>query len=108
MKRLPILLAVLLIVAIAPSSFACWNCDTTQGCYGTEVGVGGWTDCEFDGVTCHRIRPFCQGFRNSAPLSAQYKVSAVHVVEANAKPQPAAQPTTQLASQPTQTNVVAR
>ncbi|HEX7680040.1 MAG TPA: hypothetical protein VF713_18060 [Thermoanaerobaculia bacterium] len=80
MKRAAILLTLTALLAFAPSAFACWRCDTTQGCYGTDIGVGGWNDCFFDG-TCHKIGGFCQGIADQTPLAASYTVAAVHVVE---------------------------
>lgn len=79
MKRIAILLALTALLAVAPSAFACWKCDTTQGCYGTDVGVPGRTICEFDGA-CH-MAGFCAGFVDDTPLAASYTVAAVHVVE---------------------------
>lgn len=81
MKRIAILLALTALLAFAPSAFACWKCDTIQGCYGTEVGVPGRTDCEFDGA-CH-LHGFCQGFAaaDDTQLAASYTVATVHVVE---------------------------
>lgn len=80
MKRVAILLALTALMAFAPAAFACVKCNTTVGCYGTEIGVPGFTDCYFDG-TCHNIRPLCQGFVEEPQLAASYSVAAVHVVE---------------------------
>jgi hypothetical protein len=80
MKRTAILLTLTALLAFAPSAFACWKCNVTQGCYGTDVGVPGRTNCEFDG-TCH-VSGFCQGFTDDeTQLAASYTVAAVHVVE---------------------------
>lgn len=79
MKRAAILLTLTALLAFAPSAFACWKCNTTVGCYGTDVGVPGRTFCEFDGV-CH-LMGFCQGFTDETELAASYTVAAVHVVE---------------------------
>jgi len=84
MKRTVLLLTLTLTaLALAPSAFACWKCDTVQGCYGTDVGVPGRTNCDFDG-TCH-VSGFCQGFTDEAPLAASYTVAAVHVVDVKAE-----------------------
>lgn len=79
MKRAVLLLTLTALLAFAPSAFACWKCNTTVGCYGTDVGVPGRTYCEFDGV-CH-VMGFCQGFADDTELAASYTVAAVHVVE---------------------------
>lgn len=79
MKRTAILLSLTALLAFAPSAFACWKCDTIQGCYGTEVGVPGRTNCDFDG-TCH-VSGFCQGFAAQTQLAASYTVASVRVVE---------------------------
>lgn len=80
MKRAAILLTLTALLAFAPSAFACWRCNTTEGCYGVPVGTPGWVDCEFNG-TCRRIGGFCQGFSDESELAASYTVAAVHVVE---------------------------
>jgi hypothetical protein len=79
MKRAAILLTLVALMAFAPSAFACWKCNTTEGCYGTDIGVPGRTNCTFDGV-CH-VSGFCQGFTDDTELAASYTVAAVHVVE---------------------------
>ena len=79
MKRAAILLTLTALLAFAPSAFACWKCNTTVGCYGTDIGVPGRTTCEFDG-TCH-TSGFCQGFSDETQLAASYTVAAVYVVE---------------------------
>lgn len=80
MKRAAILLTLTALLAFAPSAFACWKCNTTVGCYGTDVGVPGRTFCEFDGV-CH-VMGFCQGYAaDDTELAASYTVAAVYVVE---------------------------
>lgn len=78
MKHAAMLLTLTALLAFAPSAFACWKCDTIQGCYGTEVGVPGRTNCTFDG-TCH-VMGFCQGYAAQTELAASYTVAAVHVV----------------------------
>jgi hypothetical protein len=79
MKRIALLLIVAAVMVFAPSAFACWKCTTTTGCVGTDVGVSGRTNCEFDGV-CH-VSGLCQGLTaDQAPLAASYTVAAVHVV----------------------------
>lgn len=81
MKRAAVLLTLTALLAFAPSAFACWKCNTTVGCFGTDVGVPGRTFCEFDGV-CH-VMGFCQGFSGEdTELAASYTVAAVYVVEA--------------------------
>jgi hypothetical protein len=87
MKHAAILLSLIALLAFAPSAFACWKCDTTQGCYGTDVGVPGRTNCEFDG-TCH-LQGFCQGFTDETELAASYTVAAVHVMETETEKAPA-------------------
>jgi hypothetical protein len=79
MKRTAVLLTLTALLAFAPSAFACWKCNTTQGCFGTDVGVPGRTFCEFDGA-CHQMG-FCQGFSGDTELAASYTVAAVYVVE---------------------------
>lgn len=86
MKRAAILLTLTALLAFAPSAFACWKCNTTQGCYGTDVGVPGRTDCYFDGA-CHMMG-FCQGFTDDTQLAASYTVAAVHVVETKTEKAP--------------------
>lgn len=80
MKRTAILLTLVAVMAFAPSAFACWKCNTIDGCYGTDVTVPGRTSCEFDG-TCH-LMGFCQGFAADEPLAATYTVATVRVVPA--------------------------
>jgi hypothetical protein len=79
MKRAAVLLTLTALLAFAPSAFACWKCNTTQGCFGTDVTV----PCEFDGV-CH-LMGFCQGFSGDTELAASYTVAAVYVVEPEAE-----------------------
>ena len=80
MKRTAILLTLIAVMAVAPSAFACWKCNTTVGCYGTEIGEPGRADCWFDGA-CH-MTGLCSGFAAvDEPLAATYTVAAVHVVE---------------------------
>jgi len=79
MKRAAVLLTLTALLAFAPSAFACVKCNTTVGCFGTDIGVPGRTFCEFDGV-CH-LMGFCQGFSSETRLAASYTVAAVHVVE---------------------------
>jgi hypothetical protein len=80
MKRAAVLLTLTALLAFAPSAFACWKCNTTVGCFGTDVGVPGRTFCEFDGA-CH-LMGFCQGFTDETELAASYTVAAVYVVDA--------------------------
>ena len=81
MKRsVIVVLTLTALLAFAPSAFACWKCNTTEGCVGTAVGVPGWNDCFFDGTTCHRIGGGCQGIAAQPDLASSYTVAAVHVV----------------------------
>jgi hypothetical protein len=92
MKRLAILLTLTALMAFAPSAFACWKCNTTDGCIGLDFGVSGRTNCSFDGA-CHMMG-VCQGFTDETELAASYTVAAVHVVTAETDKAPVAVATT--------------
>lgn len=77
MKRIAVLLTLTALLAFAPSAFACVKCNTTVGCYGTEVGEPGRINCEFDG-TCH-LMGFCQGFAPETEFADSYTVASVVV-----------------------------
>ena len=79
MKRTALLLTLTALLAFAPSAFACWKCNLSQGCYGTEIGEAGRNNCTFDG-TCHQSG-FCQGLTDETELAASYTVAAVYVVD---------------------------
>jgi hypothetical protein len=81
MKRTAVLLTLVALLAFAPAAFACVKCNTTVGCYGTEIGEPGRINCEFDG-TCH-VSGFCQGFAPETEFAASYTVAEV-VVETEA------------------------
>ena len=86
MRKLSLLIAFVLVVMVAPASFACVICDYDQGCLPQQPD--GYQGCREDPTfICINLGGFCGGGLRAAPLATHYRVAAVHVV-------PAAQPVT--------------
>lgn len=79
MKRIALLLAILAVCTIAPSAFACADCDPLSGAYCSPGHPEGGITCEENPGGCI-LHGSCGLKQSSRPLATQYRVAAVRVV----------------------------